>query len=85
MIWDINEKASPPDPEIVHFWGPNGPSPPQNPSEKIGGFPHLFPWVWGGEGPTLKIHDFRVQGEGWMLISQITYWSSAAYRDAEPY
>ena len=32
------------EPKIVDFESPNGPSPPQNPPEKVGGFdPHLSP------------------------------------------
>ena len=38
-------------PEIVDFWGLNGPLLPQNPLEKVGGeAPHFFQWVLLHEG-----------------------------------
>ncbi len=35
VIWEINTKSLPPDPEIVYFRGPSGPFPPQNLPEKV--------------------------------------------------
>ncbi len=71
LCWEINKTKLPPDPEIAYFW--DGPSPPRDPPEKVGGFaPHLFRRVFGrGKAVwTPEINDFWV---GWVfsLVFQI--------------
>ncbi len=48
--------------EIVQFWGPSGPLPPQNQLEKLGGEAPTFPVGFAAEGAvfvTRQIFDFR--------------------------
>ncbi len=53
-LWEIDKQPlPPPDPEIVDFGGPRGPSPPQIPPEKVGVD------FLGGEAPLdIKIRGF---------------------------
>ncbi len=74
-IWEIHGNTFPSDPEIFEFGNPSGPSEPQEPPEKVGGEALPFSGgFWGGEGPSglPNIDDFRVRGEGFLVISQIT-------------
>jgi hypothetical protein len=51
-IWQIGKKKLPPDPDIDYFERPNGPSPPQNTSDKVGASPPPLPLgFWGEKKP----------------------------------
>ncbi len=66
-------KTLTPEPEIVYFGEPNGPSPPEGQSEKVGGFAPQ--WVGSGEGPSgpPKSTISGSRGRG-LLIDCPNYW-----------